>query len=521
MQKYLGLLLALALGLARAQDEADGFIWPISGTATPDAMNTSFGPRLDFARWNFHDGIDLPQPADADCTGDARNTPVHAVRGGTVYKAGGPGGGYSSNHVVLKMNDPAGGGELYVYYFHLKRVNDGMVAGAAVRQGDEVGVLGTDDASYCHLHLEFRKGGTAQDLSIHPLRYLPYTDTANFTAPADARFNRIGGAMAARLSFSAPSRLEGDLARVEVDILDGATVLETRTVDFDDARTVRRGMGDALMYNERDIAVEGYQESPMSKNGVNDLSYGVMVRNLPANGNALVARVTDVRGNVSASAPVPVPDQMAADWNLDFEDGALSPAGWTPAVSAGAALANVRGAGYEDSRGLAASDSERASGIQFAGIAAVLPAGRFQWSAEAWVMPASLALVDGESVFPLFFLTRTGVAFAAGAGLQKWGAKLYAGMSYLRPDGTVGGKLSDRDVLTGQWNKWTFRILRNGTRNTTLVVLLNDAEVARTVYDAAVYEVGMLRAGLGYSWGTQTSRLVIDNLKLSDSVALP
>jgi hypothetical protein len=68
-----------------------------------------------------------------------------------------------------------------------------------------------------------------------PLHYLPYTDTANFTGPADARFNRqSNGQMAARLVFSAGSELEGDLVRVEVDLKNGPTLLATRQVSFDD-----------------------------------------------------------------------------------------------------------------------------------------------------------------------------------------------------------------------------------------------------------------------------------------------
>ena len=42
-------------------------------------MNTSYGPRIDADRWDFHDGIDLPA---------AVGTPVHAMAEGTVLSAG-------------------------------------------------------------------------------------------------------------------------------------------------------------------------------------------------------------------------------------------------------------------------------------------------------------------------------------------------------------------------------------------------------------------------------------------------
>lgn len=185
------------------------YIWPISNSATPDEMNTSFGPRINDKNWDFHDGIDLPE----DC-----GTDVHAVANGTVVDAGDADSNNSSRHVVLKVNDSTDG-DIYVYYLHLKSI---AVSLGPVSQGDILGKVGEDNATYCHLHLEFRRGNRQQISSYHPLRYLPYTNTANFTAPTSARFNRqSNGLMAAQLLFDASSRLEGDLERVEVDLKDG------------------------------------------------------------------------------------------------------------------------------------------------------------------------------------------------------------------------------------------------------------------------------------------------------------
>lgn len=55
------------------------FNWPLGRSAEPDEMNTSFGPRIDAERWDFHDGIDVRAP---------RGTPVHAVADGVVHRAG-------------------------------------------------------------------------------------------------------------------------------------------------------------------------------------------------------------------------------------------------------------------------------------------------------------------------------------------------------------------------------------------------------------------------------------------------
>ena len=58
---------------------APPFIWPLSNSPPLDEMNTSFGPRIDADRWDFHDGIDLPAPV---------GTLVHAMAAGTIHRAG-------------------------------------------------------------------------------------------------------------------------------------------------------------------------------------------------------------------------------------------------------------------------------------------------------------------------------------------------------------------------------------------------------------------------------------------------
>jgi hypothetical protein len=55
-------------------------------------MNTSFAPRIDRNRWDFHDGIDLPAPIGAS---------VDATRAGTVFRAG-PGGVALRRHLAKR-----------------------------------------------------------------------------------------------------------------------------------------------------------------------------------------------------------------------------------------------------------------------------------------------------------------------------------------------------------------------------------------------------------------------------------
>jgi hypothetical protein len=294
------------------------YIWPLSGTSTePDEMNTSFGPRINLNRWDFHDGIDLPAQ---------QGTNIHAVRDGKVHHAGpGGSGGYSSRHVVVEVATPTGE-PVYTVYLHLDSIDAAVLTDAGIEQGQVIGTVGRDDATYDHLHLEFRKGTYKQIDSVHPLSYLPYNGSRNFSVPVADRFNRLDAFMAARILFGANRKQEGDLKRVEVDLRRGDRLLTTRVVDLDDKRTVSEERGDLFRF-VNDIGVEGYQESNMANR--DDLAYGILVRAVPRACESLVARVIDLGGHVVTSASIAVPQShTAVDDFVDFEDSQF-PSGWT------------------------------------------------------------------------------------------------------------------------------------------------------------------------------------------------
>jgi len=83
-------------------------------------------------------------------------------------------------------------------------------------------VSGVATATYPHLHFEFRKGGPEEARSVHPLNYLPYTNTANFTQLRLGRCNfyrdGVGEKRSVRLCFDLSDRLEGDLQGVDVKL---------------------------------------------------------------------------------------------------------------------------------------------------------------------------------------------------------------------------------------------------------------------------------------------------------------
>jgi hypothetical protein len=494
---------------------ASDYIWPLSNSTAPDEMNTSFGPRVNNNKWDFHDGIDLP--------GKKGVTKVHAMRAGTVYLAGPKNERFSSCHVILKVDDP-NDGLMYHVYLHLDSIDPVITLGASVAQGQVIGMVGDDGANYPHLHFEFRKGTLKERGSVHPLCYLPYPDTANFSPPVADRFNRLGSLMAARLLFGANCRLEGDLKRVEVELKSGDTLLECRFVDFDNKDTVNEGNSDENIF-KKDIGVEGYQKSPMHdpERLRNDLKYGILVRKIPNNCDTLIARVIDVGNNIATSAEIAVPDQVAVDEFVDFEDGAMPPDGWEAVTStsgSGTTATNTTSAAHSGSRGmLCADDSTTETNRQRAGIEFNLLSGRFEWIAEGWFNPTELTLKPDQSVFLLHFLSGKNLSVAA--RIRKKNGKLLAGIAFKEADGPSKGKNSAAVIVPGVWRKWRLHLLRVGTRETTAVLYLDEngkmKEQARINWDSTTSEPTVLRTGIGFSSAGAKATVLADELRISES----
>jgi hypothetical protein len=492
------------------------YVWPLGNSMTPDEMNTSFGPRINEDQWDFHDGLDLPAPI---------GTAIHAMRGGQVHHAGpGGSGGFSSRHVVIKVNDPTAG-VMYHVYVHLDSIHPAVSRGASIAQGQVIGTVGKDDATYSHLHMELRKGTPRQIGSVHPLGYLPYTDTANWSPPVADRFNRLDAFMAARLLFGARSKLEGDLKRVEVDLRRGTRLLTTRVVDFDDKSTIFEGRGDSHVY-VNDIGVEGYQKSDMIKHQRTDLAYGTLVRRIPRTCDALVARVIDAGGNVATSGIIDVPEQAAVDEFVDFEDGQLPPAGWVTVTSAGGSGTEVSiaaSAAHSGAHGMRCVDqSTTEASTQRAGIEYTLPAGRFEWRAEGWFNPIALALSPtppGQALYLLYFLAGNGLSVAA--RIHNDGGTLRAGLVAKSPDGGLPSQNGPAVIGVGEWRKWRLELLRVATRETTAILFLDEAgrmkEQARLNWDSTVHEPLSLRAGIGFSSMGAAATVMTDELWLTES----
>ncbi|MEM7245343.1 MAG: M23 family metallopeptidase [Acidobacteriota bacterium] len=502
-------VLVTTLGLLLVVPTTHAELWPVGDGTTPPAINTSFGPRIVDALWDFHDGIDFPAPI---------GTPVIAVADAEVFREG-PGGtdGYSSRHVVLRWDHPTDG-RLTAVYLHLDSLAPGLTEGMNVRAGQLLGTVGEDGTTYPHLHFEIRRGGGLEIDSVHPMHYMTYTDTANFAAPRLDRIGHSAGGRLVRFVFEAPNKDEGDLVRAEVELWADAELLETRVVDFDDKTTINEGRGDALAWRD-DIAVEGYQRSDMVAAGRSDLHHGLLVRKLPPACTALVPRVVDVAGNAATGARVELAALTRLDRREGFEDGVVPPVGWTEVISTSGERTSVDIAddvarvGLRSLRALDASTSETSG--QRAGVQVDLGGERPRWSADAWVRPEQLTLDDGDNVYPLHFVTdANGLAFAATLRGDAGAAR--AGLIVKDVGDVIRSTLAPVFIDVGSWRHWGLEGTRLGTREATAVLTLDGREVVRRRWDDREFPAAGFRTGIGTSSTGATATVVVDEVVLTD-----
>jgi len=522
------------------------FIWPLGKSrTTPDEMNTSYGPRIDADRWDFHDGIDLPA---------AVGTPVHAMADGVVHRAGPADQGFGSTHVLLKVCDPTDGQhDLFLVYLHLDSIAEEVIPGAQVHQGDVIGAVGQEDVTYPHLHCEFRKGGPQEDRSVHPLHYLPYLNTANF---AQLRLDRCnfyranGDKRAVRLCFDTLDRREGDLQAVDVELRGDGIEPRKLHVDFDDRDTIVSDKGDEHAF-KNGIAVEGYQKSNLKGDGLSDLHYGVLVKDIAPEYECVVLQVLDVKHGEPKSAEFPLPileaDENPVNSHAGFEDGeAFPPQGWDLSVLPGNVCEPDEAAAFQDKRGLLCQDLGSSQGTLIrAGLRFALPAGRvsvgslqgtliraglgfalpiaspvrpMSWRLRADIRPAELLMDKGLVIHPLAFLIGDDVV--AAACLRKTTDDAYfAGVLIRSADGLFRERInvSKGKILLNGLVRWELDLLRLGTRQTTAVLRLDGKVVARINGDTTSVEPDTCCVGILHRHSGLQITLHVDRLLLTEA----
>ena len=514
--------------LSSSPQSTSQFIWPLGGSATPDEMNTSYGPRIDADRWDFHDGIDLPARV---------GMPVHAMADGVVHRAGpadktGLGQGFGSTHVLLQVRDPTDGqNDLFLVYLHLDSIVEGVIPGAQVHQGDVIGTVGQEDAEYPHLHFEFRKGAPKEDNSVHPLNYLPYLNKANFKQLRLDRCNFYRDDVdrrAVRLGFTLRDRREGDLQVVDVKLRGNGVEPRLLHVDFDDRQTINSDKGDENAF-KNGIAVEGYQKSNLKGAGLRVLQYGVIVEDIAPEYEFVELQVLDVNNEKPKSAEFPLPTLEAGETPVNsrvgFEGQTFPPQGWELNLLPGNVCRADEAAALSGLRGLLCQDLGSPQGTLIrAGLRFALPVGRLpvrpmSWRLKADIKPTELEMDTGLAIHPLAFLI--GGDLVAAACLRKISSdKLVAGVLIRSADGLLRERINvqkEGAIVVDGPIKWELDLLRLGTRQTTAVLRLNDNVVARINGDTTGVEPDAGCVGILHRHGGLQITLHVDQLRLTEA----
>jgi hypothetical protein len=504
------------------------FIWPLSKSPVPDEMNTSFGPRIDADRWDFHDGIDVPAPV---------GTTVYVMADGVVQRAGpadktGPGQGFGSTHVLLQVRDPTDGmNDLFLVYLHLDSIAQGVIPGAQLNQGDVIGAVGQEDATYPHLHFEFRKGEPKEDNSVHPLHYLPYLNTANFTQLRLDRCNFYrdnSDKKAVRVCFEALDRREGNLQGVDVELRGGSVKPMKFQVDFDSRETIASDKGDEHAFNEDGIAVEGYQKSNLKGEGLSDLHYGVIVKDITPEVECVRLQVVDIKHGQPVTAELPLPklepNGEPVNSRAGFECQTFPPEGWELRLPPGNVCRPDKTAALAGSRGLLCQDLRSLQGSLIrAGLRFFLPVGRLpvrpmSWRLKADIRPAELLMDKGLLIHPLAFLI--GDDLVAAACLRKIRSdKLVAGVLIRSADGLFRERIdvSEGEIFRDGRIRWELDLLRLGTRQTTAVLRLDNNVVARINGDTSSVEPDAGFVGILHRHSGLQITLHVDQLLLTEA----
>ncbi|HJU06120.1 MAG TPA: M23 family metallopeptidase [Nitrospiraceae bacterium] len=500
------------------------FIWPLGQSPdTPDEMNTSFGPRIDADRWDFHDGIDLPAPV---------GTPVHAMTDGMVHRAGPADEVFGSTHVRLKVVDPTDGQDnLFLVYLHLDSIAEGVIPGAPVCRGDVIGAVGQEDATYPHLHFEFRKGGPEQVHSVHPLRYLGYPNQANFTQLRLDRCNFYrrddGDKRMVRLRFDVANRREGDVQGVDVELTGEDVERRKLHVDFDDRNTIVSDKGDQHAFNEQGIAVEGYQKSNLKGERLKDLHYDVLVKDITPKYQFATLDVLDVKKGKTKSPKLALPQpihQRPVNSRAGFEEReTFPPPGWDLSVLSGNICRPDPAAVLTGSRGLLCRDLQSEGALIRAGLRFALPvAGSavrpMSWRLRADMRLAALQMDWGLMMHPLAFLA--GNEVVAAACLRKIiSGELVAGVMIRSTDGLFRERIDVEDgkISTDGPAKWEVELSRVGTRQTTAILRLANKEIVRLDGDTTNVEPDGAFVGILHRHDGLQITLHIDQVLLTEA----
>ena len=438
--------------------------------------------------------------------------------------------------MIHRVVDPTDGkDDLCLVYLHLDSIAEAISPGATVRQGDLIGTVGQEDATYPHLHFEFRKGSAKEDDSVHPLHYLPYVNTANVARFRLDRcnFSRVGtdDRRAVRLRFSVQDRREGDVQGVDVELRgrEGAGVEPRHVrVDFDDRATIVSDKGDEHAFNDEGLAVEGYQKSNMKGEGLGPLQYGVIIKDIAREFETVTLQVLDAKNELPATAEFPLPTLGAGaqpvNSRVGFESQTFPPRGWDVRLLPGNVCRPDPIAKLTDTRGLLCQDLQSGHGSLIrAGLRFALPVDRvpvrpMSWRLRADIRPVEVQMDKGREIHPLTFLAGNDVV--AAACLRKTRSdELIAGVLIRSADGLFRERIDmiEGEIFRDDPVQWQLDLLRIGTRQTTAVLRLRNTVVARINGDTTTVEPDAACVGILHRHSGLGITLHVDQILLTEA----
>jgi hypothetical protein len=408
-----------------------------------------------------------------------------------------------------------------------------VIQDAQVNQGDVIGTVGQEDAEYPHLHFEFRKHTAKEENSVHPLHYLPYLNTPNITDPRLDRCNFAGPdgeKRAVRMRFDVAHRQEGDVQGVEVELkrTDGSAAPPLH-VNFDDRNTIASDKGDEHAFNDEGVAVEGYQKSNLKGEGLPDLQYGVIVKDITPEFTSVQLQVLDARNGQPAIAEFPLPtlatNEQPVNSRVSFEGQTFPPRGWELQLQPGNICRPDEVAALDRLRGLLCQDLQSSQGtLSRAGLCFALPIDRspvlpMSWRLRAEIQPVELQMSKGQVIHPLAFLRGNDVV--AAACLRKIRDDEYvAGVLIRSTDGLVRERIdvNEGEIFRDAPARWELELLRIGTRQTTAVLRLNSNVVARINGDTTAVEPDAACVGILHRHSGLQLTLYVDQLFLTEAL---
>jgi hypothetical protein len=330
-----------------------------------------------------------------------------------------------------------------------------------------------------------------------------------------------------RLCFAAPDRREGDLQGVAVELKRGGGEPRKLHVDFDDRETIASDKGDEQAFNEDGIAVEGYQKSNLKGEGLSDLHYGVLIKDITPEFESVKLEVLDVKNEQSNSAEFPLPNLEAGKNPVNsfvgFEGQTFPPRGWELRLLSGNVCRPDEAAKLTGSRGLLCQDLQSVQGpLIRAGLRFALPVDRvpvrpMSWRLRADIKPAELQMDKGLVIHPLAFLIDDEVV--AAACLRKIRSDtLVAGVSIRSADGLFRERIdvSEGEIFRDGQVRWELELFRIGTRQTTAVLRLDNV-VARINGDTTDVEPDAACVGILHRHGGLQVTLHVDQLLLTEA----